>query len=141
MKSQYILTRPRKLLSTECVPFSASPLPTSLPPSTPSIARAYAVGKHQSLQTSPGVYHEPLFAGLDWVIQQAGLRGIYLTLVFTDYWEYNGGLSQYLDWSGSIAPSKNSFFSDPRSKGMYKANVKKIIERVNVYTGVAYKVG
>eukprot|EP00740_Mantoniella_antarctica_P020788 CAMPEP_0198694372 /NCGR_PEP_ID=MMETSP1468-20131203/268226_1 /TAXON_ID=1461545 /ORGANISM="Mantoniella sp, Strain CCMP1436" /LENGTH=88 /DNA_ID=CAMNT_0044449511 /DNA_START=641 /DNA_END=904 /DNA_ORIENTATION=+ len=63
---------PTKIIINKCVPFSASPLPTSLPPSTPSIARAYAVGKHQSLQTSPGVYHEPLFAGLDWVIQQAG---------------------------------------------------------------------
>jgi hypothetical protein len=26
------------------------------------------------------------------------------------------------------------------SKALYKANVKKVIERVNVYTGVAYKV-
>jgi hypothetical protein len=38
-------------------------------------AGAYSVGKRQSLQTSPGVYYEPLFEGLDWVIQQAGLRG------------------------------------------------------------------
>jgi hypothetical protein len=33
---------------------------------------AYSVGKMQSLQTSPGVYYEPLFEGLDWMIQQAG---------------------------------------------------------------------
>lgn len=87
------------------------------------------------------MYHEPLFEGLDWVIHQAGLRGIRLTLVFTDYWEYNGGVAQYLDWSGSVAPSKNAFFSDQQCKAMYKANVRKVIERVNIYTGVAYRVG
>ena len=37
-----------------------------------SAAWAYSVGKRQSLQTSPGVYYEPLFEGLDWMIQQAG---------------------------------------------------------------------
>lgn len=101
---------------------------------------AYSVGKHQSMQTAPGVYHEPLFEGLDWVIYQAGLRGLRLILVFTDYWEYNGGVAQYLDWSGTVATGKNVFFGDRRCKEMYKANVKQVIERVNAYTGVAYRV-
>ena len=100
---------------------------------------AYSVGKHQSLQIAPGVYHEPLFDGLDWVVYQAGLRGVRLILVFTDYWEYNGGVAQYMDWAGVTAPTKNAFFTDRECKRLYKANARAVIERVNRYTGIAYR--
>ena len=100
---------------------------------------AYSVGKHQSLQIAPGVYHEPLFDGLDWVVYQAGLRGVRLILVFTDYWEYNGGVAQYMDWAGVTAPTKNGFFTDRECKRLYKANARAVIERVNRYTGIAYR--
>ena len=85
---------------------------------------AYSVGKHQSLQIAPGVYHEPLFDGLDWVVYQAGLHGVRLILVFTDYWEYNGGVAQYMDWAGVTAPTKNAFFTDRECKRLYKANAR-----------------
>ena len=100
---------------------------------------AYSVGKRQSLQIAPGVYHEPLFDGLDWVVYQAGLRGVRLILVFTDYWEYNGGVAQYMDWAGVTAPTKNAFFTDRECKRLYKANARAVIERVNRYTGLAYR--
>jgi len=100
---------------------------------------AYSVGKHQSLQIAPGVYHEPLFDGLDWVVYQAGLHGVRLILVFTDYWEYNGGVAQYMDWAGVTAPTKNAFFTDRECKRLYKANARAVIERVNRYTGIAYR--
>ena len=100
---------------------------------------AYSVGKHQSLQIAPGVYHEPLFDGLDWVVYQAGLPRGRLILVFTDYWEYNGGVAQYMDWAGVTAPTKNAFFTDRECKRLYKANARAVIERVNRYTGIAYR--
>ena len=112
---------------------------------------AYSVGERQPMQTHPGVYHEPSFEGLDWVLYEAGKRGVRLVLVLTDYWEHHGGVSQYLEWaaarksSGSLSSDfrmserKSLFFSDPDCKRMYKANAKALIERVNAYTGVAYR--
>lgn len=116
---------------------------------------AYSVGERQPMQTHPGVYHEPSFEGLDWVLYEAGKRGVRLVLVLTDYWEHHGGVSQYLEWaaarksrglpetfSGSdflMSERKSLFFSDPDCKRMYKANAKALIERVNAYTGVAYR--
>ncbi len=102
-------------------------------------SRAYSVGENQSFQVAPGEYYEPLFQGLDWVIQQASLRDIKLILVFTDYWEYNGGVAQYLDWAGSRARTKNDFFSNSKCKMMYKNNIQRILERINTYTGVRYR--
>jgi hypothetical protein len=63
-------------------------------------------------------------------------------------------VSQYLDWSAEFANrnggslffgtptssgSKSSFFSDPASKRMYKANARALLTRVNAYSGVMYK--
>ena len=118
---------------------------------------AYSVGEAQPMQVTPGVYHEPSFSGLDWVLHEAGKRGVRVVLVLTDYWEHHGGVSQYLDWAAArrrgegalpFAPggaaadlriSKAAFFSDPDCKRMYRANAKALIERVNVYTGAAYR--
>ena len=101
---------------------------------------AYAVGKHQAMQVAPGVYHEPLFEGLDWVLSEADKRSIKVILVLTDYWEYNGGVAQYLDWSGATRnANKNDFFTDRACKRMYEANARVLIERVNVFTGRRYR--
>ena len=116
---------------------------------------AYSVGEAQPMQVRPGVYHEPSFAGLDWVLYEAGKRGVRVVLVLTDYWEHHGGVSQYLDWAAArrrggsgfqpggaaadLGLSKAAFFSDPDCKRMYKANAKALIERVNAYTGAAYR--
>ena len=46
--------------------------------------------------------------GMDYVVQQASLRGIRLVLVFANYWAMYGGIDQYNIWSfeaGSGAPS------------------------------------
>ena len=86
------------------------------------------------------MYHEPLFEGLDWVLSEADKRSIKVILVLTDYWEYNGGVAQYLDWSGATRnANKNDFFTDRACKRMYEANARILIERVNVFTGRRYR--
>lgn len=37
--------------------------------------------------------------GMDYVVQQASLRGIRLVLVFANYWAMYGGIDQYNIWS------------------------------------------
>jgi hypothetical protein len=47
----------------------------------------FNVGESQAFQLRPGVYHEPSFRGLDWVLHQARKRNVRLILVLADYWE------------------------------------------------------
>jgi mannan endo-1,4-beta-mannosidase len=51
---------------------------------------AFSDGAQQwrALQRAPGVYDENTFAGLDFVIHQASLRGIRVLLAFGNYWQY-----------------------------------------------------
>jgi mannan endo-1,4-beta-mannosidase len=41
--------------------------------------------------------------------------------------------------TGNTARSKNDFFSNRECKRMYKENIRKVIQRVNVFTGVMYR--
>jgi hypothetical protein len=45
------------------------------------------------------VYDEATLVGMDYVVQQASLRGIRLVLVFANYWAMYGGIDQYNIWS------------------------------------------
>ncbi len=49
-----------------------------------------------ALPASSGVYDEQVFVGLDWVVAQAGARGMRLMLTLTNYWHDYGGFQQYL---------------------------------------------
>ena len=97
------------------------------------------MSKHYSLQTKPGEYDAILFDGLDWVVQQVGSRGMRIILVFTDYWEHHGGVSQYLEWAGSSSTTKNAFYTSISCKRMYKDNARALINRFNPYTQLHYR--
>ena len=46
-----------------------------------------------------GLYDEATLVGMDYVLQQASLRGIRLVLVLANYWAMYGGIDQYNIWS------------------------------------------
>jgi mannan endo-1,4-beta-mannosidase len=39
-----------------------------------------------------------VLAGLDWLLVEAGRRGLRLLLTLTNYWKEFGGMQQYLRW-------------------------------------------
>ncbi len=49
-----------------------------------------------ALQPEAGVFDERVFAALDWVIAEAGARGIRLSLPLVNYWPAYGGIPQYV---------------------------------------------
>ena len=103
---------------------------------------AFNDGKRQwnALQTSPGVYKESTFVGLDHVIAKAKEKGIYLVLSFGNNWNDYGGIKQYLDWSPTaVKKEHNEFFTDKNARQYYKDNIKAVLERENTITGVKYK--
>jgi mannan endo-1,4-beta-mannosidase len=91
-----------------------------------------------ALQRSPGVYDERVFAGLDYVVRRAGDEGLKLILVFVGNWDDYGGMNQYVEWSPS-ASEHDDFYTDANTRTWYRDHVRRVVTRVNTFTGRAYR--
>lgn len=107
------------------------------------------------LQLSPAVINEDTFQGLDYVIYKARGHGIRLILPLingggltnTNY-EY-GGRGLFVAWtqnpeyySGSDAVpavATDEFYTHPATTQWYRDYIAMMLNRVNTYTGIAYK--
>jgi mannan endo-1,4-beta-mannosidase len=74
---------------------------------------------------------------LDYVIHKAGQENIKLVLPFTNNWSDFGGIDQYVRWAAKTY--HDDFYTDPQIKQWYKNYVSHLLNRVNTYTGIAYK--
>ena len=95
-------------------------------------------------EPSEGVYNEQEFAQFDYVVESAKAHGMRLVPVFENYWEAYGGIDTRLAWEGLSGghPGRAAFFDRSRCPGCfdsYKNYVRHALERVNHYSGVAYK--
>ena len=64
-----------------------------------SVLRTWAFcdgSEWNALQPAPGEWDERVFAALDWVVAQAGARGLRLIFALTNYWAAYGGIKQYV---------------------------------------------
>ncbi|KAI6672583.1 hypothetical protein NL676_000489 [Syzygium grande] len=109
-----------------------------------NIARTWSFsdGVDRPLQTTPGVYNEDMFKGLDYVISEAQRNGVYLILSLVNNWNAFGGRNQYVQWARNSGQSLNNddeFFTNSVTKGYYKNHIKAVLTRKNTITGVAYK--
>ncbi|KAL5717231.1 mannan endo-1,4-beta-mannosidase [Ranunculus cassubicifolius] len=103
---------------------------------------AFSDGGVYPLQTSPGIYNQDMFKGLDFVISEAGKYGIYLILSLVNNYPDYGGRKQYVEWAreqGQSVKSEDEFYSNPIVKNYYKNHIKAILERQNSISGVTYK--
>ncbi|NQT87072.1 cellulase family glycosylhydrolase, partial [bacterium] len=96
------------------------------------------------LQPQPGVYNEAFFQGLDYTIYKAGQLGLRLTLPLVNHWEPYGGMDQYVAWDSTygtapFATERNDFYTDDDTVVWYKDHVSAVLNRVNTFTGTAYK--
>ena len=53
-----------------------------------------------SLQVAPGVYNDTILAGLDYFMNELRKRDMTAVLYLNNSWEWSGGYSMYLQWSG-----------------------------------------
>jgi mannan endo-1,4-beta-mannosidase len=107
----------------------------------------------KAIQTSPGVYNEEMLKGLDFTLTEMSKRGMYAVIYLNNYWRWSGGMSQYVNWSsGDSVPEPNStgggenfmsysarFYSDSKATEMNRNYIKMLVNRVNSYSGLAYK--
>ena len=104
-----------------------------------------------TLQVSPGVYNDTILAGLDYLLQQMGERGMKAVLYLNNAWEWSGGYSFYLEQAGAgrqPRPNEAGYPAFMQAMSQYAFNseahalfyeyVKFIISRTNRYTNVAY---
>jgi mannan endo-1,4-beta-mannosidase len=103
-----------------------------------------------ALMISPGVYDESVLDGLDFFIAEAGKRNMKAVMVLNNYWQWSGGMGQYVSWSngtpipypgdwGEFMNYVAGFYDCSECQFWYREHIKTIITRVNPYTGLAYR--
>lgn len=104
-----------------------------------------------TLQEAPGVYNDTILAGLDFLLQQMGERGMKAVLYLNNAWEWSGGYGFYLEHAGAgKAPRPNEtsypeymnfvsqFSTNTKAQELYFQYVRDIIARTNRYTHIPY---
>ncbi|XP_047320195.1 mannan endo-1,4-beta-mannosidase 7-like [Impatiens glandulifera] len=110
-----------------------------------SIVRTWAFNDgngYRALQTSPGVYNEQVFQGLDFAVSEAGKYGMKVILCLVNNYKDFGGRNQYVEWGrskGEKIDSEDGFYSNGVVKEMFKNHIKMVVNRRNTITGIVYK--
>ncbi|MDP9036930.1 MAG: cellulase family glycosylhydrolase [Myxococcota bacterium] len=107
-----------------------------------------------ALVTQPGTYNEEVFRGLDRLLDELAKRGMRAVMVLNNYWEWSGGMAQYVSWANKskipyrLAPGGNyatfvmyvdGFYGCSACQTEYRANVAAIVHRVNTLNGRMYR--
>ncbi|MGE5498720.1 MAG: cellulase family glycosylhydrolase [Syntrophothermus sp.] len=84
----------------------------------------------------PGKFNEEAFRTLDKVMQIANETGVRVIIPFMDNWKWWGGPAEYAAFRNKKA---DEFWTDAQLREDFKKTVNFLVNRVNTYTGVAYK--
>ena len=100
----------------------------------------------------PGEYDERLLQGLDYLLVEMGRRDMKAVLYLNNFWQWSGGMSQYVswatgeplsdpdergDWDGFMQNSAR-FYALPRAQAWYRDAIRTVIGRTNSISGRAY---
>jgi mannan endo-1,4-beta-mannosidase len=103
-----------------------------------------------ALMTSPGIYNKAVLDGLDFFIAEMGKRGMRAVMVLTNYWQWSGGMAQYVSWSegtpipypgnwGTFMDYAAKFYDCAKCQTWYRNHIETMINHVNPYTGLSYR--
>lgn len=102
--------------------------------------------------TAPGQYDEALLQGLDFLLAELGRRDMTAVLYLNNFWQWSGGMTQYLNWfTGSPAHDPNvskdyerfmmenaRFYTNAAAQDEYRQVIARIVKRVNTVTRKPY---
>ena len=107
---------------------------------------------HPAIQTAPGVYNEDPLQGLDFLVAEAGRREMKLVVSLNNFWDWSGGMPQYLAWAqGGAAPTLDrtswqeynralsTFYTNAAAQAMYRRYIAMLLDRTNTVTGRKYR--
>ncbi len=104
-----------------------------------------------SMTLAPAVFDDSLLLGLDFTIAEMGKRDMKVVLFLTNYWEWSGGMAQYIVWADSV-PAFNpdvdgwdafmnfsaSFYKNEKANLFFRSYVRKLLTRINTANGKKY---
>jgi mannan endo-1,4-beta-mannosidase len=100
-----------------------------------------------------GRRNEELLRGLDYLLVEMGKRGMKAVLTLNNYWQWSGGMAQYVswlqgvpvidpdrsgDWHGFMMQSAE-FYGDSAANAMYRAYIRDVVNRKNSLKGLLYR--
>jgi sialate O-acetylesterase len=102
---------------------------------------------------APGQYDEQLLQGLDFLLAELGKRDMTAVLYLNNFWQWSGGMTQYLNWfTGSPAHDPNAsrdyerfmaenarFYTNGQAQAEYRRVIAHLIRRTNSVTGKPYR--
>jgi mannan endo-1,4-beta-mannosidase len=102
---------------------------------------------------APGRYDEALLGGLDFLLAELGRRDMTAVLYLNNFWQWSGGMTQYLNWfTGSPAHDPNAsgdyerfmaenvrFYTNAAAQAEYRRVIAHIVQRRNSVTGRPYR--
>ena len=104
-----------------------------------------------SLQVAPGVYNDTILAGLDYFMNELRERDMTAVLYLNNSWEWSGGYSVSLQWSGhgdAVVPAVDGwpaymeyvkqFPKSDSAKALFANHVNYIVSRTNRYNQIKY---
>src|SRR3989442_20597 len=97
-----------------------------------------STGCPNCIEPALGVFNETALEHVDYVIKAAADRGLRLIIPLTDNWHYPaGGKHNFTDWRG--ISDENQFYYNPQVFSDFETYTRTLLNRVNIYTGIAYK--
>jgi hypothetical protein len=95
-------------------------------------------------EVKQGVYEKAQFSQFDYIIESAKKHHVMLVPALENYWEAYGGIDSVLTWNSlsSGQTGRWKFFNKEKCPGCfttYKNYISYVLNRVNHYSGIAYK--
>jgi mannan endo-1,4-beta-mannosidase len=106
-------------------------------------------------QYKNGSYNEKLLEGLDFLLSEMAKRNMRAVLFLNNYWEWTGGMAEYISWSTGKEvpdPTKDSlrtwddfvnfaagFYENGDAQIRYLKYIEMLVKRKNVYTKKSYQ--
>jgi mannan endo-1,4-beta-mannosidase len=106
-------------------------------------------------QYKNGEYNETLLQGLDFLLSEMGKRNLHAVLVMNNYWDWTGGMSEYVSWATgetvfdpSVNPSHTwdqamnfsaRFYQIEEAQNLYRKYINTLVDRKNIYSNTVYK--
>ena len=103
-----------------------------------------------ALMDAPGVYDQAVLDGLDYLLSQMSQRGMKAVMVLNNYWQWSGGMGQYVSWHekspipypgnyGNFMAYVAKFYACAECQTWYRDHIQMVINRTNSYTGLKYR--
>ena len=117
-----------------------------------SEASGFKRGVRPGIMDKPGQYDESMLKGLDYLLAEMGKRDMKAVLYLNNFWQWSGGMSQYVSWAtgeplsdpdqtgdwNAFMQYSARFYAIPQAQAWYRDAIRTVITRTNSVNGVAY---